>query len=66
MAFITALVILTQAPNNIKTHKSNYNLRIDIKFSTISFKSIVIIKGKTFITIENLAYFDKIKKYSKI
>ncbi len=64
---IAAPVISTQAPpSNVEVYESRDKYRGGIKLSTISLESIMIMYGKTFIKTEDLAYFSKIKKHSKV
>ncbi len=66
-AFIAALIISTQAPSsNVKAHENRYKHGGGVKLSTISSEIIVITHSKTFVKTEDLAYFSKIKKHSKV
>lgn len=61
LTFMTAPIITTQASlSNIEAYKGG------IKLSIFSPKSIIIMYSKTFLKTEDLAYFSKIKKYSKV
>lgn len=60
------LIISTQVLSNVETHKDRYKRGGNVKLFTIPLKSIVITDNKSFIKIENLAYFIKIKKYLKV
>lgn len=52
--------------SNIKAHKDGYKYGGDINLFTISPTSIVTIHAKTFVITKDLAYFNKIKKHSKV
>lgn len=52
--------------SNVEIYEGGYNyLDIVFELSTIASESIIIIYGKTFIKINDLAYFSRLKKYSK-
>ncbi len=64
---IAAPVTSTQAfPSNVEAYEGRYKNGGDVKLSTILSESIVTTYGKIFVKTEDLAYFNKIKKYSKV
>lgn len=60
---LTPFITLYAINDNERDYKY---LDITLKIWTISFKSILIIYSKIFLKIKDLAYFNKIKKHSKI
>lgn len=69
--FVALSVVLPIAPSvalsTLKSPERDYKyLNVILKLFTISSKNILIIYKKTFIKTEDLASFNKIKKYSKI
>ena len=63
-SFLEALV----PPSSlVSAHKRDYKyLDIIVKLSIILPKSIILTHGKTFVKTANLAYFSRLKKYSKV
>lgn len=67
LGFIVVSIILTLASSNVQVYKSRYIYGSSIKLFIILSKSIITIyNSKIFIKKKDLAYFNKIKKYSKI
>lgn len=51
----------------VSAHKKGYKyLDITVKLFIILLKNIILINGKMFIKIANLAHFSRLKKYNKV
>ena len=54
-------------PSLVSTHEGGYkHPDITVELSTISPESIISTNGKTFVKTVDLAYFSRLKKYSKV
>ncbi len=60
-------IVFSITPSNLKANESGYkHSDIAIEFSIIPLESITITYGKTFIKTNDLAYFTRLKKHSKV